>query len=145
MSHHIYTTPGFVILSRPYSESGKFFLIFTRDLGMVGATAQGVRQALSKLRYHVKDYSYSLFSFVRGKEVWRMTGARDHAEDFIRQDITDKENKKLYVRIISLLKRLLHGEEKNERLFDIMHNLHISLYDKINDKERELIEYATVF
>ncbi|HEY4503723.1 MAG TPA: DNA repair protein RecO [Candidatus Paceibacterota bacterium] len=140
MSHHIYTTPGFVILSKPYGESGKFFLIFTRDLGMIGATAQGVRLSLSKLRYHVKDYSYNLFSLVRGKEVWRLTGAKDIAKE----KIINPENRKLYVLILSLLKRFMHGEEKNEKLFEIIHNLYAFLSRKENKDKKELIEYLTV-
>ena len=156
MSHHIYTTPGFIVLSRPYGESGKFFLIFTRDLGMIGATAQGVRLSQSKLRYHIQDYSYGLFSLVRGKEVWRLTGAKDIARegskdvtgDMIGQKIVSSESKKLHVRVLSLLKRLLHGEEKNERLFEIIHAFYTFL-DRENSSEGndilgELIEYVTV-
>src|SRR3954464_15134396 len=101
MAHHIYTTPGFIIHSAPQSESGKYFLVFTRDLGMVGATAQGVRLSQSKLRYYTQDYSFSLFSLVRGKDVWRMVGAKEiEGVGEVRE-----ENKKLWVRILTLLRR----------------------------------------
>ena len=141
MPHHIYTTPGFVIHSSPHGEAGKFFLVFTRDLGMIGASAQGVRLSQSKLRYYVQDFSYSLLSFVRGKEMWRMTGAKEIEEI----GEMKKDNRRLFVRILTLLKRLLHGEEKNEKLFLIIENFSRYLGGREMDKEgRELVEYVTV-
>ncbi len=141
MPHHIYTTPGFLVHSAPQSEAGKFFLIFTRDLGMIGAVAQGVRLSQSKLRYYTQDYSYSLFSLVRGKEVWRMTGAKEiDGVGEVREG-----NKKLFVQILMLLRRLLPGEEKNEKLFTILESLQKYLSE--NDLEKEgktALEYLTV-
>jgi DNA repair protein RecO len=138
MSHHIYTTPGYIVHSASHGEAGKFFLVFTRDLGMIGATAQGVRLSQSKLRYYVQDFSYGLFSLVRGKEVWRMTGAKEIEG----VGEVHEENKKLYVRVLSLLKRLLPGEEKNERLFEVMNNFYNYLNKEV--REKELVEYTTV-
>lgn len=138
MSHHIYTTPGFVVKSSPHQEAGKFFYIFTRELGMVGTIAQGVRLNQSKLRFHVQDYSYSLFSLVRGKEVWRVTGAGEFA------GILPEENMKLYAKILSLLERLLPGEEKNERLFEVMDRFHEFLSRGNLAGKAEPVEIATV-
>ena len=75
--HHIYTTEAFVIHSAPQGEAGKFLLLFTKDFGMIGVMAQGIRLIKSKLRHHVQDYSYCMVSIVRGKEVWRLTGASE--------------------------------------------------------------------
>ena len=146
MSHHIYTTPGFIVHSSSQGEAGKYLLLFTRDLGMIGATAQGVRLQQSKLRYYLQDFSYSIFSVVRGKEVWRVTGAKEIEDMNKSVHEMNPENKKLYVRILSLLKRLLHGEEKNERLFRVLENFHHYVSTKDLDKEkRELVEYLVVF
>jgi recombinational DNA repair protein (RecF pathway) len=108
---------------------------------MIGATAAGVRLSRSKLRYYLQDNSYTLFSVVKGKEVWRITGAKEieGAGEVV------SENKKLYVRILSLLKRLLPGEEKNEKLFDLIHAFHTYLSTTPLEKEkRELVVYVTV-
>jgi recombinational DNA repair protein (RecF pathway) len=108
---------------------------------MIGATAQGIRLSQSKLRYYTQDYAHSLFSLVRGKEVWRIIGTKE-----IDGEINNTENKRLYVRMLSLLKRLLHGEEKNEILFNVIDTLHLYLSQNILDKEKmDLIEYVTVF
>ncbi len=138
MAHHIYTTPGFIVHSAPQSEAGKYFLVFTRDLGMVGATAQGVRLSQSKLRYYTQDYARSLFSLVRGKEVWRMVGAKEiEGVGEIKE-----ENKKLWVRLLTLLRRLTPGEEQNEKLFRILENVHTYLCEKV--AEIDVVEYLTV-
>ena len=118
MSHHIYTTPGFVIASYPHGEAGKSLYIFTRDLGMVYATAQGVRKDNSKLRYHIQDFALSTFSLVRGKEVWRLVGA----EKIAGVKAMHKPAKELYVRILKMLKRLVTGEEKHNDLFDVVYS-----------------------
>ncbi len=141
MSHHIYTTPGFITHSRPHGESGKFFLIFTRELGMIGVTAQGVRLSQSKLRYYTQDFSYGLFSVVRGKEVWRMTGSKEMVGG---GEVTDIENKKVFVRVLQLLNRLLPGEEKNERLFEVIEKFYIFLSENRQKEILELVEYLTV-
>ena len=118
MSHHIYTTKALIVHSSPYGESGKFLLLFTSDFGMIGATAQGIRLAQSKLRYHIQDFSFTNVSIVRGKEVWRLTGAHEIVES-VKPSI-------LHIKILKLLKRLLHGEEKNEKLFGIIETLYRS-------------------
>ena len=75
MLHHIYHTEGFVLSGQSVGEANKYFRIFTKDFGMVGAMAQGIRLLQSKLRYSLQDYSYSKISLVRGKQVWRIVGA----------------------------------------------------------------------
>lgn len=138
----ITTTPGLIIGSRPYGEAGKMLSIFTRDLGLVLAAAQGIRLEKSKLRYHTSDYSFGTFSLVRGKEFWRLTSAQSFGIPASRsvaeaqagiQDLVTKRgdisgpilrgediNKSLLVRMSSLLKRLLQGEDPHPELFDCL-------------------------
>jgi len=130
--HHIYTTPAFIIHSSQYGEAGKFLMMFTRDFGMIGATAQGIRLIQSKLRYHTQDSCYSNISIVRGKEVWRLTGA---------EGLEYQKNNILYLKILKLLKRLLQGEEKNEKLFNIVERLYLT---PIEEKDYETVESLTV-
>lgn len=131
--HHIYTTPAFIIHGTPQGEAGKFLLLFTRDFGMIGATAQGVRLSKSKLRCHIQDYNFLNISVVKGKEMWRVTGANEIGH----QKIT-----LIHLKIFKLLRRLLHGEEKNEKLFEIIESLYKA---DIVEKDIEFVEYLTVF
>jgi DNA repair protein RecO (recombination protein O) len=125
----IHTTPGFIVSSRPTGEAGKLVSIFTRDLGLVQATALGIRLEKSKLRYHAQDYSFGTFSFVRGKEFWRLTSA---------ETSNGEQRNELIVRIASLLKRLLHGEESHPELFDSLNELKRFLNDEIELKDEQL-------
>ncbi|MDE1975030.1 MAG: recombination protein O N-terminal domain-containing protein [Patescibacteria group bacterium] len=109
----VHTTPGFVIGSKPYGEAGKLLSIFTRDFGLVTATAQGIRLERSKLRYHAQDYSLGEFSLVRGREFWRLTNARPYADFLLPTGVGPEP----VIRAALLLRRLLHGEESNPLLF----------------------------
>ncbi len=123
--HAIITTPGFILGSVSYGEAGKLISIFTRDLGLVRAVAQGIRFEKSKLRYHVSDYSFGEFSLVRGKEIWRLTNAQEMsssvgaiADDQLRA--SSSETQEFWARIALLLRRLLQGEEANPQLFEAL-------------------------
>lgn len=118
MSHQIYHTEAFVIGSVSTGEANKFILLFTRELGTVGATAQSVRSIASKLRYSLQDFSYSAIDLVRGKSAWRITNARRH-DDFAL--IFDEPAKlRAYVKVLAYIRRLAAHEEPNEELFDLI-------------------------
>ncbi len=114
--HHIYHTEGLILSSRNYGEAGKYYAIFTRDLGMVYASAQGVRKMSSKLRYVLQDFSHIKLDLVKGKDFWRITSATK--SDALNELIKNKTAFSVFVNITRLLKRLLAGEEPNVILFD---------------------------
>src|SRR3989344_7676958 len=145
MSHHIYTTKAFITHSSFHGEAGRFLLLFTEDFGMIGAFAQGIRLAKSKLRFHTQDFSFIISSLVKGKEMWRLTGAHeivnvDKAKDSIKSNILIKQDI-LHIKILKLLKRLLHGEEKNKKLFNIIETLYRS---EIEEQDYDNVECLTV-
>jgi len=119
MSHHIYHTEGFVLASSPTQEANKMLYIFTKELGVVHASAQGVRLLKSKLRYSLQDFAFANISLVRGKDIWRVTNASSVSARFP-HIFSQSEYFAIYVKILTLLRRLLNGEEKNERLFMIV-------------------------
>jgi DNA repair protein RecO len=133
MSHSIYTTEGFVLKSLNFGEANKYFFIFTKNFGLIKATAQGVRYLRSKLRYGLEDFSLAQISLVRGREVWRLTSAEK------KLNIKDKEKLLLISRIFSLLLRLLHGEEQNNLLFDSVKEGMVFL-NNYNDRNLESFE-----
>ena len=121
--HPIHTTQGFVINSRPYGEAGKLLSIFTRDFGLVLANAQGIRLEKSKLRPFIQDYSFGIFSLVKGKELWRLTSAQNIATNLqTHSDVTNESHSylELIARFALLLRRLLQGEEPHPELFEVV-------------------------
>lgn len=117
MAYHVYQTEGIVLSSSPEGEASRYCRVFTRELGLVGGTAQSVRREVSKLRYGIQDYSRSRFSIVRGKEKWRIVNAVP-VENYFHMFRSDRDKLRAFARIISLLRKLLAGEGRNEPLFD---------------------------
>ena len=115
MSHKIYHTEGFVIAGSNYGEANRYLSIFTRDFGLVRASAQSLRKATSKLRFSLQDFSYSRVDLVRGKEIWRITNAK-HISGYEKFG-GNMESIKMLANIFRLLRRLCHGEEENPELF----------------------------
>lgn len=114
--HHIYHTEGLILGNRNFGEAGKYYQIFTRDLGMITASAQGVRKLSSKLRFVLQDFSHLKIDLVRGKDFWRITSA---SKTNVLEGITKKPSAfRILFNVSRLLKRLLSGEEPNQELFD---------------------------
>ncbi len=141
MSYSVYSTRGFILASAPSGEAGKTYSIYTEQFGLLRAHAQGVRHLKSKLRYNLADYSLATFSLIRGKELWRVTGAvaeGDGGAGFSSgQDIL-----KVRARILSFMKRLVQGEERNDELFAILLELFPDTSSRISGRE-ELLGFET--
>lgn len=107
--HQIHKTPGFILGHKNIGEANRYFYIYTRDFGLISASAQSVRKGASKLRGHLQDFSLVNLELVRGRELWRITGA----------SIWQKNKEFEFLKNFSrLLRRLCPGEEKNEKLFE---------------------------
>jgi len=135
--HHIYHTEGIILSSRDHGEAGKYYSIFTRDLGMITASAQGVRKMSSKLRYVLQDFSYLKIDLVAGKNIFRLTNA---SKTNILENICKNSNAfEVFANIARLLKRLLAGVEPNETLFlDLIHGFSILEKSQTRDDLRNI-------
>lgn len=130
--HHIYHTEGVILGSKNFGEAGKCYFIFTRDLGMVVASAQGVRKMSSKLRFILQDFAYLKIDLVAGKDIWRVTSA---SKSNLLEDLVSNTGRlRVFANISRLLKRLLAGEDPNPALFaDFLNGL--TILEKANTKE----------
>ena len=75
MSHTIYTTNAIILHSVPTGEADSTVWLLTEDLGLIVARAQSARKEKAKMRSFIQVGNVSQVSLVRGKQVWRMTGA----------------------------------------------------------------------
>jgi len=140
--HEKYTTRGLIISASPYREADKIISIFTEDFGLVSAVAAGVRRSASKLRYHAQDYSVRLFSLVRGRDLWRFVGAEEiSGVDKIKNDACLTA----YARVLSLVRRLVRGEEKNEVVFQTLFSFHAILASVVDAEDINAAETLAVF
>lgn len=130
--HHIYHTEGIILGSKSYGEAGKYYSIFTRDLGMIYASAQGVRKMSSKLRFILQDFAYLKIDLVQGKDFWRVTSAGK--TNMLEQLSKNSGTLEVFSNIANLLRRLLAGVEPNEALFtDLINGLVILENTKIKE------------
>ncbi len=119
MAHHIYTTEGFVLDRLPFGEGNSFIYLFTRDLGLVGASARSVRDIKSKLRYGLQNFCHSKISLVRGRYEWKVTSALPN-KNLYHLFLNDHQKFMVCAHAFLLIKKLVTGEERNEKLFDIV-------------------------
>jgi DNA repair protein RecO (recombination protein O) len=141
--HHIYHTNGFILSSRNTGEANKMLTVYTREMGLIRAMVQGVRLHKSKLRFALQDFSYANIDFVRGKEIWRVTSAKNITSfPFAR---SSSRSLLLIARVSKILERLCDGEESNEKIFDDLIQA-LYLLDDVNIEEnsREALELHLV-
>lgn len=136
--HHIYKTNSFIIGSKSYKEADKIYYLFTYDFGLIIAIAQGIRLEKSKLRYGLDDYSLINLALVRGKEFWRIVGAE------LIDRIEFKPKIRVLARIGVLLKRLIHGEEVNYSIYNIIEKIN-NAQEKIDDYFYNNLETVAIF
>ena len=129
--HHIYETDAFVLKNLPQGEADAFVTLFTKDLGLIRATAQGIRYEKSKLRFSMQNFSHAHVSLVRGKGVWRLTNASSIENIYSN---LNKESIEIVARVFKLLERLLVGESSDEKLFEIIFSGINFLKEKTQDK-----------
>jgi recombinational DNA repair protein (RecF pathway) len=136
MSHEIYTTKGFVISSSSRAEADKSFSVFTKDLGLIRATAQGVRKMESKLRFALQDFSFCEISVVMTKAGWRLVGASsiDCSNSLVKNPTK--------IKALRLLKKLSAEDEPNEPLFNEIYEAFTFIdlnSEKYNEKSLEIL------
>jgi len=134
--HTIFETDGFILKSYPQGEANKTLDIFTRDFGFIRASAQGLRQYRSKLRYSLTDFARVRVSLVRGREFWRVTTASK--VECTMAVIVHKEEQEAMLRIFALLRRLLQGEDPHPELFDLVEQA-LKTLKNINNVENALL------
>ncbi len=128
MSHHVYNTKAFVLGFLPQKENDRIVIFFTEELGLIYGIAQGVRKETSKLRGILLEGAFVNVSLIRGRNIWRVTTA-SLGKDVLSSLKNDKELQKSYLRILSLLERLVKGEEKHIELFATLNDVLAFLSD----------------
>lgn len=140
--HHIYHTHGFILSSRNKGEANKLLVIYTREMGLIYALAQGIRLHKSKLRFALQDLSYVNVDLVRGREIWRVTSAKHISSFPFARGNT--QSLVLITRVNRLIERLCPGEVFNENIFDDLIQAMYLLDSEISSPSREALELHLV-
>ncbi len=125
-----HTTKSIVVDIFDQGENDRVYKLFTRDFGMIFAHAKSIRKLESKLRPHLAIGRLQTVTVVKGREVFRITGASDSGEkNIFLHDVTQ------------ILNRFIRGEGTHKKLFDKIIDLSqkIKIFD--NTKLRTLVYF----
>lgn len=115
MSYKTYTTEALVCGSSANNTSDKSFLLFTREAGMLFASARSVREERSKQRYALQDFSQIRVSLVKGKSGWRVGSVEPLGNSFL--SAQDRKARARVSFVFTALRRFVHGELALERAY----------------------------
>lgn len=118
--HHKYTTLGFMVHARASREADMLYSIYTKEFGMVFASATSVRLSKSKLRPHISPLTLLSITLLKSRAGWRLVEVREAGRAVPLRSF----GYKIFARILLVLKTLIHGEEKNESLFSILEDIY---------------------
>ena len=127
--YHKHNTEGVVIGGSERGETSRSIVLFTRDFGLIHVSVQAGRAMASKLRYGVQDFTLGNFTLIKGRHTWKLVGAEEKLN--ILPDIKDK--KVVLANIFNLISKF-SGEDKNEKLYDIVLDS-IPLFKDVEERE----------
>ena len=125
----------------PSGEDSRLYFILTKDLGFIMAIATGVRLLKSKLRFQLSTFAYIDLELVRGKNIWRIVNAYQRENNmFFKTPRAD-----IFARLSLLVRRMVHGEEENGKLFEeILETRKLLSEEKFSPAEADQLELVSV-
>ncbi len=116
MAYATYTTEAIVCGSKLHNTADRAYLLFTRELGMLWATARSVREERSRQRYGLQDFSIIRVSLIKGKSGWRVGSTEALGNPFMAATTRPARSGVAY--LIKQLRRFVQGEQTMEAVFD---------------------------
>ncbi len=114
MSYHKHKTHAIVLAHTPHGEHDRVYTLFTRDHGLLRATAKSIRREDSRLRATLLPHSELVVDLVRGRAVWRITSGT-HVAHLL---AVSPQVRMLVARYDRLLARFVAHESRVDELFD---------------------------
>jgi recombinational DNA repair protein (RecF pathway) len=103
------STEAIIVKIYESGESDAVVKMYTRDFGMIFVKSMSLRNSV-KLRAHILENRISNVTVVKGKEYYRLAGAREEYDKI-------NEHKNLPT-VTSIVNRYITGEQKNVRLYE---------------------------
>lgn len=123
MSIEKYTTEAFILREYERDENDMVYKVWTRDFGIIFVLARSIRKITAKLRMAIKKNDFAMITIVKGKDVWRLTGAEEYnrSNHLIKGDWQFKAKK-----IISeAVNKLIEEKKTYKKLFDRLESIFI--------------------
>ncbi len=132
MSYQTYITEALVCGSFLHNTADKVFLLFTREAGMLYATAKSVREERSKQRPALQEFSLIRVSLIKGKQGWRVGSVEAGPNYFALAE--SREARGSVTLVVKTLRRFIQGEEVHTELFDFCYQALVELTKEISER-----------
>lgn len=140
--YHLYQTPGIALSLRDIGEADCTLSLLTSDLGLVRARVKSARAPHSKLCAGIQPFSIGLYSLVRGREFWKLTGACAFTNAYYALG-NNVHAQHALARLNALIERTVFGEERDEELFAHMRDVYqFVLREALEAEELRCVERA---
>jgi recombinational DNA repair protein (RecF pathway) len=136
--HRLITTEAVILHTAPRGESNRVYKVLTRELGLLYAHGQGVRELKSRNRYALQTGQFVFLTLVRGREVWRITGARAIPEAAAWGK--DARSRK----ILHMVSRMVAVEDPSTTSFDTLVEGCTAITKSDSEEEASLLEAVTL-
>lgn len=111
------TTRALVLAQHPSGEGSMRVVLYSEQLGLVRVSARSAREERSKLRPFLIPGTRGTYSLVRGRGEWRMTGVVGGRSSYFE---CTPDASASGVRILELVRHLVHGESPDAELFTVL-------------------------
>lgn len=133
MSAHRKETTRAIVLARHSAGEGSVRLLFyTESLGLLSTLAKSGREERSKLRPHLQTGTMGTFSFVQGRDIWRVTGATATTNVFF--ELGERsEAREAAARLLLGVRQFVRGTGADDYLFKTLFDFFVSLKEISNE------------
>lgn len=133
---------GVVIRKTPAGDGSARVLLYTDSHGLLWAHAQSGREERSQLRPHIQLGARGLYSLVKGRDVWRLSGiARTENLHFALSE--NPKAQKTLQRVLLFVRQFVRGEGSDPYLFSVLWGFLDSLLlhtdDALTDAEHAVV------
>jgi len=135
-----YKTAGFIFKREDRLDADRVFSVFTKDFGRIEIFGKAIRRITSKLRSNADLFSFSEIEFIQGKNKKTLTDAF-FLEKF-KSLPRDPEKLEVSYRVSNLLDSFIKGEEKDERILELLLDFFHKLYNqKLSTNHLQLLYF----
>ncbi len=113
------TVRAIVVARRSAGEGSVRISLYTDSLGLISALAKSAREERSKLRPHLQVGTTGVFSLVKGRDVWRVTGATSTENSYFAL-AGKKSAQEAAARVIAIVRQFIRGEGSDPYLFSVL-------------------------
>jgi DNA repair protein RecO (recombination protein O) len=106
-----YRSQGFVLAKKDLREADQLFVVFTKDFGKIDVLGRAIRRISSKLRSGIDLYYLCEIEFIQGKNYKTLT-------DTVK--INKFKDFETVSRVAQALDVLIRGQEKDEKIWDLL-------------------------